>query len=343
MSTLYKRSSLRPEGSRVKFTLHLSTRIQDKQLELPLINYMTDLAIEADSTGFAAISLTEHHLHENQGYQNSLLLAAALAPRLTQAALVLATVNPAIHHPLRFVESCNLIDQLNGGRLVVGFGSGFKETDLVAFGRDLSIRDRLFEDGVQTALDIWNYDASNGPLEFQVGTDRGRIEAPVNPSPFRKPHPILARGTMDEAAALETAARGWAVLTTAATPEVAQTRFARIHAVLDASGHDAETVQNAKAWSSVAKAIHVAETGEQALAEATAFFQKNPGGTIARSPDDMICGSVETAIRTMSAYAAAGVGHMICGMLIDVEDRSVLRRCLDLMQHEVIPRVTQQA
>src|SRR3954466_7950152 len=117
----------------MKFSIHMSTRVDDRKLELPLINYMTDLALEAAAGGFGGISLTEHHLHENQGYQNSLLFACALAPRLKQAAIVLATVNPALHHPVRLVESCNLVDQLNGGRLVVGFGSGFKETDLIAF------------------------------------------------------------------------------------------------------------------------------------------------------------------------------------------------------------------
>ena len=67
----------------MKFCMHLSTRIQDKRNELPLINLMTDLALKADAGGkFSAISLTEHHLHENQGYQNSLLFASALAPRL---------------------------------------------------------------------------------------------------------------------------------------------------------------------------------------------------------------------------------------------------------------------
>ena len=89
----------------MKFCIHLSTRIQDKRNELPLINLMTDLALKADAGGkFSAISLTEHHLHENQAYQNSLLFACALAPRLTQATLILATVNPAMHHPVRLVE-----------------------------------------------------------------------------------------------------------------------------------------------------------------------------------------------------------------------------------------------
>src|ERR1051325_8926930 len=159
----------------MKFCMHLSTRIQDKRNELPLINCLTDLALEADAGGFGAISLTEHHLYENQGYQNSLLFASALAPRLKQAAIVLATVNPALHHPVRLVESCNLIDQLTAGRLVVGFGSGFKETDLVAFGRDLEKRHQLFEDGMDTVLKIWNFDGTPGPLEFAVGGDRGKI------------------------------------------------------------------------------------------------------------------------------------------------------------------------
>ena len=69
----------------MKFCIHLSTRIQDKSNELPLINLMTDLALKADAGGkFSAISLTEHHLHENQAYQNSLLFACALAPRQQQ-------------------------------------------------------------------------------------------------------------------------------------------------------------------------------------------------------------------------------------------------------------------
>src|SRR3954462_10120035 len=152
----------------MKFSLHLSTRVP-KHNERPLLNLMTELALAADSGSFSALSLTEHHLHENQGDQNSLLFACALAPRLTQATLILATVNPALHHPLRLVESCNLIDQLNSGRLVVVFGPGFKDTDLVAFGRDVAKRNALFEQGIRTVVDIWDYDGKGGPLQFAVG------------------------------------------------------------------------------------------------------------------------------------------------------------------------------
>jgi alkanesulfonate monooxygenase SsuD/methylene tetrahydromethanopterin reductase-like flavin-dependent oxidoreductase (luciferase family) len=323
----------------MKFCIHLSTRIQDKRNELPLINLMTDLALKADAGGFSAISLTEHHLHENQGYQNSLLFACALAPRLTRATLILATVNPALHHPVRLVESCNLIDQLNAGRLVVVFGPGFKETDLVAFGRDVAERNVLFEQGIRTVVDIWGYDGKGGPLEFAVGADRGRLDVAVNPSSFRKPRPILARGTLNQTAIADAAARGWPLFTAIKDPAGAHEQMAGYHAALTASGHDSETIALAREWSAIGKAVHVAETDEQARSEAESFFVKNPSGAIARNPDDMVCGSPETVTRAMRAFAASGVGVMICGFLIDVEDTSRLHRSVRLFEEEVIPKV----
>ena len=321
----------------MKFCMHLSTRIQDKKNELPLINCLTDLALEADASGFNAISLTEHHLHENQGYQNSLLFASALAPRLKQATLILATVNPAIHHPVRLVESCNLIDQLNSGRLVVVFGSGFKDTDLVAFGRDLEQRNALFEQGIRTVLDVWAYDGTGGPLEFAVGSDRGKLDVAVNPSSFRKPRPILSRGTMNPAAMADAAARGWPVFTAIKDPAAAKQQIAGYHAALAASGHDSETIRLARDWTSVGKAVHVAETDEQARSEAEAFFAKNPSGAIARNADDMIWGSPSTVTRKMRVFAEAGVGMMICGFLIDLDNLLQLRRGIRLFNEEVIP------
>lgn len=323
----------------MKFCMHLSTRIQDKRDELPLINCLTDLALEADVSGFSAISLTEHHLHENQGYQNSLLFASALAPRLKQATLILATVNPAIHHPVRLVESCNLIDQLNAGRLVVVFGSGFKDTDLVAFGRDLSQRNALYEQGIRTALEIWDYDGTGGPLEFAVGTDRGRLDVAVNPSSFRKPRPILARATLlNPAAIVDAAARGWPLFTAIKDLDTAREQMTAYHVALAASGHDSETIRLAREWTGVGKAVHVAETDEQARSEAEAYFIKNPSGAIARNADDMICGSPDTVARLMSAFADSGVGLMMCGFLIDLENVSQLHRSVRLFKEEVIPR-----
>jgi hypothetical protein len=73
--------------------------------------------------------------------------------------------------------------------------------------------------------------------------------------------------------------------------------MASYHEALEASGHDAETIRLAKEWTGVGKAVHVAETDEQAKREADAFFEKNPSGAIARNPDDMIFGSPQSVAR----------------------------------------------
>jgi len=239
--------------------------------------------------------------------------------------------------PMRLVESCNLIDQLNAGRLVVVFGPGFKDTDLVAFGRDFAERNTLFEQGIRTVVDIWGYDGTGGPLEFAVGADRGKLTVPVNPSSFRKPRPILARATLNQAAIADTAARGWPVFTAIKDAAGARAQISGYHAALQAAGHDAETIRLAREWSSVGKAVHVAETDEQARSEAEAYFNKNPSGAIARNPDDMITGSPETVTRKMREFVAAGVGVMICGFLIDLDNLSRLHRSVRLFKEQVIP------
>ena len=75
------------------------------------------------------------------------------------------------------------------------------------------------------------------------------------------------------------------------------------------------------------------------LAFAEAFFAKNPSGAIARNADDMICGSPDTVTRAMRAFADSGIGVMICGFLIDVENQSQLHRSVRLFKEEVIPGV----
>jgi alkanesulfonate monooxygenase SsuD/methylene tetrahydromethanopterin reductase-like flavin-dependent oxidoreductase (luciferase family) len=238
------------------------------------------------------------------------------------------------------VESCNLIDQLNAGRLVVVFGSGFKDTDLVAFGRDLTQRNALYEQGIRTVLDVWDYDGTGGPLEFAVGTDRGRLDTAVNPSSFRKPRPILARATvLNPAAITDSASRGWPLFTAIRDIETARAQMASYHEALEASGHDAETIRLAKEWTGVGKAVHVAETDEQARLEANAYFAKNPSGAIARNADDMFCGSPETVARAMSEFAEAGVGLMMCGFLIDLDNLPQLHRSVGLFKERVMPKV----
>lgn len=155
----------------------------------------------------------------------------------------------------------------------------------------------------------------------------------------RKPHPILSRGTFNPAAFADCAARGWPVFTAIKDAAAARERMTAYYGALVAAGHDSETIRTAREWTSAGKAVHVADTDAQARSETEAFFAKNPSGAIARNSDDMICGSPDAVARQMRAFAEAGVGLMVCGFLIDLDNLPRLHKCVRLFKEEVIPRV----
>lgn len=360
----------------MRCSIYLSPRAHEPDEQLPLIRLQTELALAGDRAGFDAIVLTEHHLSSHNAYQNSLMLAASLAPRLTQAHVMLATINPAIHQPLRLVEFCNLLDQLLDGRLIVGFGPGFVDDEYRAFGREPADRATLFSDALEATLGIWGVAPGDAPFEYIAGGERGRVDRPVVPAPRRKPHPLFARATLTDATVLETARRGWPVLFGKWDAEETARRLAPYHATLASSGHSADVVATARRWTGTMKWIHVAETDALAATHVEAssgrWFGSHaaaPGGARASRGDDhavpeiassdlnataasdvakarasqIICGSPSTVAAELQRYADAGVGQMMCNFLRDLGEAEAVRRSVDLFTTEVLPRFNANA
>ena len=59
------------------------------------------------------------------------LYHAYLAGQLKRMRFGFSVVTGSLHHPVRFVERMNLLDQLTKGRLLVGIGSGTTILDVV--------------------------------------------------------------------------------------------------------------------------------------------------------------------------------------------------------------------
>lgn len=355
----------------MRCSLYLSPRSRRPSDQLPLIRLLLEQAAQADAAGFEAIVLTEHHLSSHNPYQNSLLFAASIAQRIERAHIILATINPAIHQPLRLVESCNLLDQLLGGRFIIGFGPGFVDDEYRAFGRDPAERVKLFETSLQVALDLWGFADGAAPFDYVAGGERGRIDRPVVPAPFRSPHPLFARATLTDATIVDTARKGWPVFVGKwDAPETAR-RLAPYHDALARSGHDPEVVATARRWTGTMKWIHVAETDAEARSHVEASIGRwlgaphgdQPAGTPGRASGDdhavpetassdrsgakgdpaslrssqIICGSPATVAAELERYAAAGVGQMMCNFVRDLDEADAVRRSFALFCSDVLP------
>jgi probable F420-dependent oxidoreductase len=151
-----------------------------------------------------------------------LTYAAACTTRIRLGCTVWVST---LHLPVHFANSLTTLDQLSGGRLDVGVGSGGPSRPFEAFGMSKDRYVARFTEGIELLKTLWTHEKITFDGQFYQLTD-----AAMEPKPRQKPHPPLWFGGSSEAA-LRRAVRlgdgffGAGSTTTAAFAE--QARFVR--------------------------------------------------------------------------------------------------------------------
>lgn len=115
------------------------------------------LASAVEDAGLASIWVSEHHF-VGDGHLPSLLpLLAAMAARTSRITVGTALLLAPLYDPLRLVEDANVVDQISGGRLVLGLGLGWRDEEFEALSVPQSERVRRLVEFIriarQSALD----------------------------------------------------------------------------------------------------------------------------------------------------------------------------------------------
>ncbi len=110
------------------------------------------LALRAENLGFDAVWYGDHLLYRRPGddrargpWEAWTVLAglAAVTSRVQLGPLVAAT---AFHNPAMLAKMAATVDEISGGRLVLGLGAGWNETEFRAFGFPFDHRISRFEE-----------------------------------------------------------------------------------------------------------------------------------------------------------------------------------------------------
>ncbi len=147
--------------------------------------YMDQLEL-ADSLGYDAIGVNEHHQNGYGIMPSPNLIAAGLARRTSKAAIAVIGNSIALYNPpIRVAEEFAMLDCISGGRLIAGFPVGTSMDTNYCYGQIPALTRDKYNEAHELIMRAW---AEPEPFAFDGKYNQLRH---VNcwPKPIQKPHP----------------------------------------------------------------------------------------------------------------------------------------------------------
>ena len=158
------------------------------------------LAQIAEESGFDTATIGHHHfLPGNQA--DPLTFMTAVAARTSTLRVGTGIFQLPIHNPVRVAEQVATIDQISGGRISLGVGSGWWNLEYDVHGSNFRQRGARMEEALQILRLVWQHENTSFEGRFWSFP-----ELTVHPRPVQQPNPPLwVAGVAD--VAVERAAR----------------------------------------------------------------------------------------------------------------------------------------
>lgn len=184
--------------ARGSLTLGLTFAIESYPGDAPTMQDQIPLARKAEHAGFAALGVRDVPLRDpgfgdlGQIYDPWTWLGY-VAGQTESIALFPAAIVLPLRHPLHTAKAAASIDQLTGGRLVLGIASGDRPVEFPAFGVDRDERGAMFREQVEYLNVVWG--RTSPGIESRYGTLHG---ADSVPKPIAARVPLIVTGNSQQ-------------------------------------------------------------------------------------------------------------------------------------------------
>jgi natural product biosynthesis luciferase-like monooxygenase protein len=231
---------------------------------------MTDSVRLADRIGWARVLTTEHHFHYYGGaVPNPAVILAAWARETARIRLAAGVSLVPLRHPLQVAEDYTLVDHLSNGRFDMGISRGFVPHEFDAFGIDRGeTADRVTE-----ALEIISRFWRGEPFAYE-GRFHSFPRIEPWPVPLQRSIPLWIAASNDRSSFVRVGSGGYRLMMNQypmSVPTLLE-KHSWFKEAYAAAGHDP-----AARRSGVALMTHIADTEEQAIAEAAPALQEHAG------------------------------------------------------------------
>jgi alkanesulfonate monooxygenase SsuD/methylene tetrahydromethanopterin reductase-like flavin-dependent oxidoreductase (luciferase family) len=281
-----------PPTKGMKLGLVLDTAEGALQGKTPTFHELQKLALAAERVGVDSLWLCDHLIYrfpgqEEQGIWEVFTVLSALAAVTTRITLGTIVACTSFRPPALLAKMADTIDEISGGRLILGLGAGWHQPEYEAFGYPFDHLASRFEEAIQIICPLLR----EGRVDFQ-GQYYQVHNCVLRPrGPSRSGPPILIAGrrprmlrlTAHYADAWNTA---WHV-----DPLVAKERYEEFKGACAVVGRDPAAIQL-----TVGTEVRLPSAGEK-TAEGKA-----------------ISGTPEEIAQQLQRFAAEGVAHLIVAL-----------------------------
>lgn len=362
----------------MRFSVFLVGRSTAPQEDKPVMDALVNHARQAEELGFDAVFMPDHHF---TGYapmsSDPFMFAAHLAGQLKRIHFGMSVTTVPLHHPVRFAERVNLLDQLTEGRLLVGIGSGTTPEEMIGFGVNYKEASALMQENLDLVLKLWDKQIEDEPISFETSHYKGAVVQRIVPTAYQRPFNRIMPVALRETSMQRAADMGWPAFIPAFTPPVAASAepfehltryFTRYRDALQAAGHTQEVVNHCLSWTThTYQCVHVAPTDEQAEEELQIILaaykqaidrehaynkrgEKLSGVELHPHPDCFsrewiktwcLHGSPDTVAAELEKHRQLGIGNVLMGFTngpLTAERLKYTNQSIELFAREVMPR-----
>lgn len=328
--------------------------------------------ILGDRLGYDEAFVGEHVSDLVENIPDALTFLASLAHSTSRIRLGSGTVNLPAHHPVTVATQVALLDNLCDGRFNFGVGTGGLLSDWEIFGNlDAETRLGRFAESLRHIFALWegdgNYDlkGEHWTISTRNSTNTAGLGRIIKP--LQQPHPpmFVSVASPSSASAVNAGKRGWSMMSGHFMP--ARTVRSHWRAYVEGAAQTGH-MPDWRSWR-VARSIYVAEDGaaardyvyaaqspyrhyyqdfrgKAAVRGVSHHFKDDPAMPDADLTDEYMldtfvnCGNPdEVADQILGMRNAIGAFGTLLYVVVDWADPSLARRSMELMAHEVMPRV----
>ena len=160
-----------------------------------------------DRLGFYGYHVAEHHATPLGMAPSPSVFLAAVAQRTRRLRFGPLVYALPLYHPLRLIEEICMLDQMSGGRLEIGFGRGSSPSELVYYGQDPTLAQKIYAEALELVLQ-----GLTQPVLIFHGEFFHVDDVPMELAPLQKPHPPIWYGVHAADSAARAARMGMQVV-----------------------------------------------------------------------------------------------------------------------------------